>query len=927
MMTPAPIRSAIHAAFYFERSEHADYYTRDESCPSMWIGKGAETLGVAGQVVESERFKRYLDGDIAGQKIGTVRNGKHQHKPGYDLQLSPDKTTTIAALVGRDGRITVAQDETMEQVIAFVEKKAAYTRVHTRNQKGKSKIEQVATDNLICAAFRHDTSRSLDPQLHTHAVVMNATFLENGELRSIEGRNLYASQKEIGLYYRQVLAAKLKGRGYELERAADGNFRIKGIPQTVVDAFSQRRDIIDQELEKLGYTRENAPAKLKEKISHKTREKKVHIDSELLQQQWRQKAAELGFDIDSLVQSAIERSNNKELMQKEFANQYDKLQQIIDKTIASLSERESVFSKRKLIHEINLQAVGFGISPEQVEKSVAQAEQDGRLVAGREVKEYSTQFKNWEKVSAYTTKKNIQIEEQMIDVMLNSQGIVAVEFSKVKVEEIILSAEKESIEKGFDGWTKDQKEVAKGILASKDQFLAVQGYAGTAKTSTVLRAVASEYQQLGYQVIGMAPSASACQSLRDGADIEEVVTVASHMLNREASKQKQLWLLDEASLLSTKDMKSLLLKVKAEQARIVLVGDTKQLGSVEAGAAFRQLQENGIQTFDLKEIVRQENEHVLESVYHSIDGEAKLALEKINNGGGVIIENAKDSASRFKQITEKYQSLSSEQRKQTLVIEPSREGRDELTRQLRKSLINNNELSKQNIKAARLDRVDLTKAEMKDVIHYQAGDTVRFGRAYKSKNIAKGSYWRIGSIDKDKNVIHLKSDNDQQLIWNPNSWGAKAQAFRSQESELRVGDQIYWTLNDKKLGLTNGSKGTVRGVDVENNIAQVEFANNKTIGLDLSQESNKHWNYDYVSTAHAAQGKTADLVLYHAESFRKNLSSQKALYVSISRAKEEVMIYTDNEEKLIQQILEHSGEKQYALEKQVENQIEFDMDF
>lgn len=927
MMTLSPIRSAVHATFYFERSEHADYYTRDESCPSVWIGKGAEILGVAGQVVEADRFQRYLEGKIAEQKLGTVRNGEHKHKPGFDLQFSPDKSVPLAAFVGGDDRVINAHDESVKQTFKFIERHAAFTRTHKRNSKGKSSIEQQATDNLLCAAFRHDTSRSLDPQLHTHAVIMNATLREDGKWRSIESRHLYALQKEVGLYYRQVLAAKLKGLGYELERSADGNFRIKGISQAVIDAFSLRRDVIDQELHKLGYTRETASAELKEKIAHQTREKKVHIDSQLLQQQWRQKAAELGFDVDSLVQSAIERSDNKELMQKEFANQYDKLKKVIDKTIESLSERESVFSKRKLIHEINLQAVGFGISPEQVEKSVAQAEQDGRLISGRKVKEYSPQLKNWSNVFAYTTNKNIQVENQMIDVMLRSQGKINIELSKKQTEEIIINAEKESIKKGFEGWTKDQKEVTKGILASKDQFVSVQGYAGTAKTSTVLRTVAKEYQQLGYEVIGMAPSASACQSLKDGAAIDEVVTVASHLLNRETSEQKQLWLLDEASLLSTKDMRSLLLKAKVENARIVLVGDTTQLGSVEAGAAFRQLQENGIETFDLKEIVRQDNEHVLESVYHSIEGEAKLALEKINNGGGGIVENSKDSASRFKQIVEKYQSLSTEQRKHTLIIEPSREGRDLLTQQLRQSLIKNSELPKQNIKAARLDRVDLTKAEMKDVIKYQVDDIVRFGRAYKSKNIEKNSYWTIDSIDKDKNVIHLESNDSQQIIWNPNSWGMKAQVFRSHESELRVGDQIYWTLNDKNLGLTNGSKGTVKEIDVEKNIAQAEFANNKTIDLDLTQAGNKHWNFDYVSTAHAAQGKTADLVLYHAESFRKNLSSQKSLYVSISRAKEEVMIFTDNKEQLVQQILEHTGEKRCALEKQVENQIDYEIGF
>ena len=187
MMTLSPIRSAIHATFYFERSEHADYYARDESCPSKWIGKGAEALSIAGQTIEAERFKRYLEGDIAGQKIGTERNGKWQHKPGFDLQFSPDKSVSIAALVGGDARVIEAHDAAIKAAVKYLEEEAAFTRLHTRDKKGKSSIEQVATGNLLCASFRHDTSRSLDPQMHTHAVVMNVTFCADGKLRSIEG--------------------------------------------------------------------------------------------------------------------------------------------------------------------------------------------------------------------------------------------------------------------------------------------------------------------------------------------------------------------------------------------------------------------------------------------------------------------------------------------------------------------------------------------------------------------------------------------------------------------------------------------------------------------------------------------------------------------------------------------------------------------
>lgn len=926
-MTLAPIRSARHAVTYFERGDHADYYLTDDVCPSIWTGEGAKHLGVLDKLVDPERFKRYLDGDIAEQKIGTERNGQWQHKPGWDLQFSPSKSVSVAALVCGDQRIIEAHDRAVKDAISMLEQKAALTRVHSRDEHGHDKCDQVPTGNLLAAVFRHDTSRALDAHLHSHAVVLNATLRGDGKWRSIESRHFYTLQKEAGLAYRQSLAASLRKLGYSLERKADANFEIRGIPENLLSAYSQRRDVVDKKIAELGYTRETAPAALKEKIAHESRDNKTRIEREQLINNWDEVAKQHDFNTKGFTQSAISRSSSVEWSDALKVDVRDRLEKLVKQSIRSLSERDAVFSKAHLEKELNQVAVSYGVSAEQVAIGIAWAEEEGIIVSGRSTKNYSAQFQCWQEVDAYTTPQNILLEEKMIATMQSGQSSSKSEFTRDEIKRVLNAAEKDSRDKGFDGWTAGQKTAVRGVLASNDQFVAIQGYAGTAKTSTALLTIAAEYKKRGYQVAGMAPSASACESLADGAKLESVVTVASHLLKplqKETPNEKKLWLVDEASLLATKDMSQLLSRAKTQQAKVVLVGDIKQLGSVQAGAAFRQLQDNGILTYKLDEIVRQENKKLLESVHHSLLGNAERALEILAEGGGRVIESSENINARHKLIVDQYLRLTMAQREKTLVIDQSREGRDQLNECMRQGLQLSGELASDELSVQRLEKLDLTKAAAQDVLSYQAEDVVRFTRAYKSKQVTKDSYWSIKSVDPSKEIIELKNDDGQIIIWNPSAWGAKAQAFRRTECSLSVGDKLIWTVNDKALGVTNGSKAMVQKIDHAQETAEVKFTSGQICTVNIHNHQSQHWNYDYVTTVHAAQGKTAENVLFHAESFRRNLSSQKALYVAISRAKNEVTVYTDNKSKLIEQIKEHVGEKQYAHEKT--HQIEYDMD-
>jgi len=198
----------------------------------------------------------------------------------------------------------------------------------------------------------------------------------------------------------------------------------------------------------------------------------------------------------------------------------------------------------------------------------------------------------------------------------------------------------------------------------------------------------------GYDVKALAPSASAALTLGEALDLEGR-TVARHLLNEggqaKAGARRQLWIVDEASLVSAKDMDRLLESARLREAKVVLVGDVKQLGSVGAGAAFRQMREAGMETLHLTSIVRQTNPLTLEAVEASIAGDARRALDALDRGGGRVREAA-SAEERRATISAEYGRLTVQERRRTLVIDPSREGREELTRQIRQDLIKAGEL-------------------------------------------------------------------------------------------------------------------------------------------------------------------------------------------------------------------------------------------
>ncbi len=893
------LTSSAQASSYYDAD---DYYAEGGLSPSEWQGQGAEALGLSGEV-DREQFRDLLDGKVGDQQLGTFRDGQLEHRPGWDVTLSAPKSVSIMAEVAGDRRLIAAHGEAVKTAMAHAEKHMAATRI-----RDGGTVSREVTGNFVIASFQHGTSRAQDPQLHTHNVILNATRGENGTWRSLEPRAIYQLQKQIGAIYRQELALKVREFGYEIETGKDSLFEIRGVSSEIIGAFSTRSAEIEAALGERGTSRDAASAAEKQIAALDTREAKVAVDQSSLVAEWRDTASTAGFGSEARLAMV----RHAEAQAVSPAHRADMAVQatMADRAVAhaanKLGERQSVFSAAALQEEagrIGLGKVGYA----EIGAAIDAATREGALIDRTFIDRRGAEF------AGFTTSQNVETEAKMLRIEAEGRGALSPMASPFSAAKAVATASAQAKRAGF-GWNADQRSATEQLLTSRNRVTALQGYAGTAKTTTVLATFAREAEARGVSLVSLAPTASAAMVLGEALGARSD-TVARHLLSPERPHQSQpgAWIVDEASLLSARDTARLFDLADKHNARIILVGDVKQLGSVEAGAAFAQLQGAGMETAKLGEIVRQTNDAAKEAVLASIAGDAKKALAALDGGGGQVIENT-DRAERFAAIAERYAGLDKASRARTLVIEPSREGRDALTADIRAALTRSGALTGPAVAMQSLSNKGLTRAEARDPMSYDRGDVVRFTRDYADKGVVRGEAYRVESIDPAKAAIALKSEDGREVDWRLRQWGAgKAQAFAPQPLDLKCGDSIRFTRNDRDAGRINGGRGEVLVVDRQTRTTTIQTSDGRTETLNLDAARDRHIAHAYVETAFAAQGRTANHVIIHADSKATNLVDQKSFYVGISRAKESATIFTNDRGKLMSAINERAGQVQTAI--------------
>lgn len=299
MMSIATVKSAGSAGNYY--TDKDNYYVLG-SMDERWAGQGAEQLGLQGNV-DKAVFTQLLEGRLPdGADLSRIQDGGNKHRPGYDLTFSAPKSVSLMTMLGGDKRLIDAHNHAVTEAVRQVESLAS-TRVMTDGHS-----ETVLTGNLVVALFNHDTSRDQEPQLHTHAVVANAT-LHEGEWKTLSSdkvgktgfiENVYANQIAFGKIYRALLKERVEALGYETEVVGKhGMWEMPGVP---VEAFSSRSQAIR---EAVG---DDASLKSRDVAALDTRQSKQKVDPEQRMTEWMQTLKDTGFDMAAYRNSAQQRA-------------------------------------------------------------------------------------------------------------------------------------------------------------------------------------------------------------------------------------------------------------------------------------------------------------------------------------------------------------------------------------------------------------------------------------------------------------------------------------------------------------------------------------------------------------------------------------------------------------------------------------------
>ena len=482
------------------------------------------------------------------------------------------------------------------------------------------------------------------------------------------------------------------------------------------------------------------------------------------------------------------------------------------------------------------------------------------------------------------------------------------------------------------GLNAEQYQAALLLLTTKDRIVGIQGYAGTGKTSS-LRAtqkiarteisvclsvlkILCGYE--GLEIQGIAPSATAAKQLAASAGIPSQ-TLAGFLIKqpheRAGSLKKSspaLWIVDEASMVSSRQMNILIQIAEQRGAHLVLVGDTQQLLAIESGKPFAQMQKAGMQTACLTQIKRQTNPLLLSSVKDSIRGDVSQALGK--NGHNLI--EISDKQLRLSAVAQAWLSLDTGTRQKTLVITPQKTDRTAVNDLIRSGLKAEGRLADNGRNSIILSQENLTQVEKYRVTNYETGMILKFGAALEHSKIKAHTYWQVSHIDKESNSLYLTNEQKKTVCFSLPKESAKIsqpviEVYREVKRELSAGERIRWTKNDKSKGLVNSETATV--LKINKHHVHIQTAGGDVFKLDLRDRKFQHWEHAYACTVYAAQGQTSLNVIAHEESYTK-LTTQRALYVILSRAKEKVTLFVDNKLLYLKALEQATGDKYTALD-------------
>ncbi len=855
--------------------EHSDYYAEGERVTGQWQGRGAELLGLSGKV-QSEQFEALRQGhdprsgEFLRQRHSadrTAADGSTQSRGRnlYDFTISAPKSVSIMAELGGDARLVEAHRKAVQETLQELEYHAA-SRVR-RDGANDNRI----TGNLVLAVYHHDTSRELDPQLHTHAVAANLTYDgAEGRWKALQASDIYEQRAYLTEVYRNALAREVRSLGYEIDdrRCSQGKnlgFEIKGVSDDLLAKYSQRSEQRDRAIAEFVESKGRQPSdnEIAVLVRESRADKLVEISTaEVHSRQTARLTPEESLTLKQVRETGIERSQTQQPEMESAGPSLDYAKQHV-------FERVSV----ALDHELLTEALRHGrgrIDLAELKGQLLLEEGGGKILrAGKEV----------------ATRDSLDRERDMIERVNRGVG----QFDRLGGQHEFAAPARLRAE---------QKQAIEFVLDSRDLAVNIRGAAGTGKTAT-LQELQRSLEESGRQVMAVAPTMSAVEELQK-VGFSDAITV--ERLLQSQSAQRDLFgnalVVDEAGMVPGRQMSELLKLADQQSARIIFSGDTKQIRSVEASDALRVLErESHLKSVSLSEVHRQTAQGYREAI-QELRRDPDRGFDKLEQIGAVREvpwpERAQEVQRAYSEAH--VQPNAKGQPSGVLVVAATHEEIAHITEAIRAERTRTGELGESTHQQHHVP-LNWTSAEKSDVRNYRLGQVLEFHRAVKG--VARHESLEVIGVEDGKVAARNARGEERQFT------AKQAKCFDVYERrviEVAPNDKLLLMANRREPGFraTNGELVTVSRIDEQ---GCIHLQDRRTL-----PENYKQFTHGYAVTAHRSQGKSVDTVVISADGMRKEL-----FYVAASRGRESITVVTSDRD-LLRESVARSDVRQSASE-------------
>jgi conjugative relaxase-like TrwC/TraI family protein len=865
-------------SYFREHLAVGDYYREGQKVSGEWFGEAATALGLTGAVSETEFFalcenEHPQTGHCLTQRKNTVRQEGRETKANrrvfYDFTFSPPKSVSVAALVAGDERVIEAHKQAVRAALSEFETFAA-----TRIRKNKARDFRL-TKNIVAALFSHDTSRALDPHLHTHCVVFNATHdPKEDRWKALENQEMLKARKYAEAVYYHELAKDLRRFGYRIRSRARGDFEIEGVSEELCTQFSKRHEQINEAQAALLRQKPELSSvnqqDVREWLATAERLRKIKdMDRSELKRLWSAQLSEQETaSLKTLTQASVQSASRVES---------DKSDEAVQWAEDHLFDRCAVVPEHEIWRQALIWARGQNVSASALKKTTS----DRGYV------------RDESQVTNVTTREVLGREWEIV--RAGSEGVSA------------FGPFVHSLPVMPETFAKEQSAALTRLLLSRDFITLFRGGAGTGK-SYVLKSVVEHLREADYPVITLAPQR---QQVRDlAASGFPSPTTLADFLTRKAMKGRAVVVLDEAGQVSGKQMVELVRLVQSGNGRLILSGDTRQHGPVEASDAMLALERYaGLKPAELRKIRRQnpklgranEEKRAIRRYRRAVADAAAGKLAESFTGleqlGAVVACPLGDQSER---LAEEYLRLAEAEHSLVVVAQTWNEVH-KVNECVRAKLRKKGLLGSNETEVEALEHVDLTNAQKRDGRYYPPCAPVVFNQPVgRVPRGAKGTF--ISTVERG---VLIEVGRDWHLVAHKQL--DRITVCQPRKISLALGDKLQLKANHRMASgttVTNGEIVTVKSVHADGRIA---LRDGRT--LDASY---REFVPGYAVTSYGSQGKTMDYVLFSDSAVRAATNSRQ-WYVTISRGRRGIRIFTPDKTALRENVL-RSGDSMLALD-------------